>query len=73
MCSFGGILIVLSDPLPLCAVGDIGDLYALSLELVAYAVGLGKILGLLRIGASFKQRLDPGIALAGFRDYGEFA
>ena len=58
-------------PLPFGAVGDVSELDALGLQLIADAVGLGKILGLLGIGPGADQRLHSGIGLAGLADDGE--
>ena len=62
-----------SDLFPLCAVGDIGDFDALSLQLIADAVGLGEVFGLLCLGACFEKRLDLCILLAGLGDDGELS
>ena len=53
------------NALPAGAVLGVHDLDALSLQLIADAVGLREVLGLLGLVALHHQRVDGGIALAG--------
>ena len=53
------------NALPAGAVLGVHDLDALSLQLIADAVGLREVFGLLGLVALHDQRVDGGIALAG--------
>ena len=53
------------NALPAGTVLGVHDLDALSLQLIADAVGLREVLGLLGLVALHDQRVDGGIALAG--------
>ena len=49
-CAAGLLLIGDLCPLPADAAGDVGDLHALGLQLIADTVGLGEVFGLLGVG-----------------------
>ena len=55
---------VCSDVLPLYTARDIGDFNALRLKFIADTVGLGKVLGFLRIVARLDLRGHSGIIIA---------
>ena len=59
------------DALPLCAACNVSDFHVHCLQLIADAVSLGEILGLLGIGALTDQCLDLGVLLAILADDGK--
>ena len=59
--------------LPLCAAGDIGHFNALRLQLVADAVGLGKVLRLFRLCALADHRLHRLVRRTVLSDHGKRA
>ena len=63
-CAAGLLLIGDLCPLPADAAGDVGDLHALGLQLIADTVGLGEVFGLFRVVARLDLRSDGGIVAA---------
>ena len=72
-CAAGLLLIGDLCPLPADAAGDVGDLHALGLQLIADTVGLGEVFGLLGVGPGPDQGLHLGILAAVLADHGEAA
>ena len=71
----GGLAAFIGDlcPLPADAAGDVGDLHALGLQLIADTVGLGEVFGLLGVGPGPDQGLHLRILTAVLADHGEAA